>query len=149
MQHNKKKTLLLVSSLCDSVKLHSVFQRETSVPSTHHNKALDKRKDIRHSKISQKAWTNQSQKNPYHGNGVCMCMCVSRFLSGIKLTPLHKANFAVAFQQAIFQRLISYCNRHQSTTTEKQMTKTNKRPIAAVKIHWITRLRHSLSDFKL
>lgn len=66
---------------------------------------------------------------------VYVYVCIT-LLSGIKLTPLHKANLAVAFRQAVFQRLISYCNGHQSTTTERQMTetKTNKRPLAAVKI---------------
>ncbi len=57
---------------------------------------------------------------------VCVCMCIT-LLSGMKLTPLYKANFSVEFRQAVFQRLISYCNGHQSTMSERTSNKEKRK----------------------
>ncbi len=118
-------------SLRDSVKCCSVFQWETWVPSTHHNKASDKPETLDF-KISLKARTNQSQKSLAWQQCVCVCVCVCvcmciTLLSGMKLTPLYKANFSVEFRQAVFQRLISYCNGHQSTMSERTSNKEKRK----------------------
>lgn len=138
MQHNKKKTHCYWY-------LHYMTQFSipvgdfASVPGTHHNKAFDKTETL-DLKNSQKARI-KSESEILGMATVCVHVCVFacaceciKLLSGITLTPLHKANLSAVFRQAVSQRLISYFNRHQRTMSERQ-TKTRDGPVAVLKIY--------------
>lgn len=77
-----------------------------------HNKALGKPETLA-LKIAQKG-LNKSELEILGMATLCACVCLCvrvcmwiTLSNGIKLTPLRKANFSVAFRQAVFQRIIS------------------------------------------
>lgn len=84
-------------------------------------------------------------KNPWHGNAVG-AVCITLWI-GIKSTLLRQAIPTVAFQQPIYQRLVSYWNEHQSTVSEGNSKTTAIQREGPVAVHCKNTLnKHTEAD---